>query len=229
VPVPAGQTETNRPDYHQRYWGLEFSATKRMANKWMARLGFSTNDWREYFDDPATSIIDPTPAPAIRLPNRPFAGPLVNGGLTVRKSGGSGKSNIFLVAPKYQIVANGSYQGPWGFNFGGNLVARQGYAEPFFQSNVATGDALGRKTVLLVPQVDAFRLPAVTALDGRVEKTFTFGGARLAIDVDLFNVLNSATVLARQYDARLVGATGFGQTLEIMSPRVARFGVRFTF
>jgi hypothetical protein len=117
----------------------------------------------------------------------------------------------------------------WGASIAASLTSRQGYAEPFFQSNVATGDALGRKTVLLVPQVDSFRLPAVTSLDGRVEKTFTFGAFRLAIDVDLFNVLNSATVLARQYDARLVGATGFGQTLEIMSPRVARFGVRFAF
>jgi hypothetical protein len=36
-------------------------------------------------------------------------------------------------------------------------------------------------------------------------------------------------VLARQYDVRLTGATGFGQTLEVMNPRIARIGVRFTF
>ena len=96
----------------------------------------------------------------------------------VRRSAGSGKSNIYLVAPKYQIVANGVYQGPWGLNFGGNLVTRQGYAEPFFRSNVVTGDPLGRKTVLLVDDVDDFRLPAVTSLDARIEKKFTFGKAR---------------------------------------------------
>jgi len=226
---PAGQTETNRPEYHQRYWGVEFSATKRMSNHWMARVGFSTNDWREYFDDPELAIIDPTPAPADRLPNRPFAGPLVDGGLVVRKSGGSGKSNIFLVAPKYQIVANGSYQGPWGMNFGGNLVTRQGYAEPFFQSNVSTGDSLGRKEVLLTTTVDDFRLPAVTSLDARIEKKFTFGAANLALDFDVFNILNSGTILGKQYDARLTGPTGFGNVLEIMNPRIARLGVRFTF
>ena len=229
IAPPAGQTETNRPGYHQRYWGLEFSATKRMSNRWMARLGFSTNDWREYFDDPAVSIIDPTPAPADRLPNRPFAGPLVDGGLVVRKSGGSGKSNIFLVAPKYQIVANGSYQGPWGLNFGGNLVTRQGYAEPFFRSNVVTGDSLGRKDVLLTKTVDAFRLPSVTSLDARVEKKFTFGSANFAFDFDVFNLMNSGTLLGKQYDARLTGATGFGNVLEIMNPRIARLGARFTF
>ena len=229
IAPPAGQTETNRPGYHQRYWGLEFSAVKRMSKRWMARLGFSTNDWREYFDDPAVSIIDPTPAPADRNPNRPFAGPLVDGGLVVRKSGGSGKSNIFLVAPKYQITANGAWQGPWGLNFGGNLVTRQGYAEPFFRSNVVTGDSLGRKDVLLTKTVEAFRLPAVSSLDARVEKKFTFGSASFAFDFDVFNILNSGTILGKQYDARLSGATGFGNVLEIMNPRIARLGARFTF
>jgi hypothetical protein len=108
-------------------------------------------------------------------------------------------------------------------------VARQGYAEPFFQSNVPTGDPLGHKTVLLVTHVDDFRLPAVTSLDGRLEKKFTFGSSKLSLDFDVFNLLNAGTVLGRQYDARLTGATGFGSTLEIMNPRIARIGVRFTF
>jgi hypothetical protein len=100
VPPGGGFTETNRQGYHQRYLGLELGATKRMSNHWMARFGFSTNDWREYFDDPNLSIVDPTKGPAQQLPNRPFTGPQVDGGMVVRKSGGSGKSNIFLVAPR---------------------------------------------------------------------------------------------------------------------------------
>ena len=134
-----------------------------------------------------------------------------------------------MVAPAYQFVANGLYEAIWGISIGANLVARQGYAEPFFQSNVPTGDPLGHKTVLLVTHVDDFRLPAVTSLDGRLEKKFTFGGSKLAIDFDVFNLLNAGTVLGKQYDARLTGATGFGSTLEIMNPRIARIGVRFTF
>ena len=229
VPAGGGQTETNRQGYHQRYLGFELSAAKRMSGHWMARVGFSTNDWREYFDDPNLSIVDPTRGPAAQLPNRPFAGAQVDGGLVVRKSGGSGKSNIFLVAPIYQIVANGAYQGPWGLNFGANLVTRQGYAEPFFRSSVSTGDPLGRKQVLLVTNIDDFRLPAVTSLDGRIEKRFTFGTTRIAFDFDVFNVLNAGTVLGKQYDARATGATGFDNTLEIMNPRIARLGLRFTF
>jgi hypothetical protein len=229
VPAGGGQTETNRQGYHQRYLGFEFSAVKRMASHWMARVGFSTNDWREYFDDPSLSIVDPTRGPAAQIPNRPFAGPQVDGGLVVRKSSGSGKSNVYLVAPAYQIVANGTYEGPWGLNFGANLVTRQGYAEPLYRSSVSTGDPLGRKQVLLVNNVDDVRLPAVSSLDGRVEKKFNFGATRLALDFDVFNVLNAGTVLGNQYDARLTGPTGFGQTLEIMNPRILRLGLRFTF
>jgi len=229
VPAGGGQTETNRQGYHQRYWGLEVSAHKRLSNRWMGRFGFSTNDWREYFDDPSLSILDPTRGPSPNLPARPFAGPDVNGGLVVRRSDGSGKSNIYLVSPKYQIVANGLYQGPWGMNFGANLVAREGYTQPFFMSQVTTGDPLGRKDVLLVNNIDDFRLPAVTSLDTRIEKKFTFGRAAIALDFDVFNVLNAGTTLEKQYDARLSGPTGFGSVLEIMNPRIARLGARFVF
>ena len=83
--------------------------------------------------------------------------------------------------------------------------------------------------MLLVSQVDQFRLPAVTSLDGRVEKRFTFGATHVALDFDVFNLLNAGTVLGKQYDARLTGATGFDNTLEIMNPRIARLGLRFTF
>jgi hypothetical protein len=228
VPPGGGKVLTHRPGYHQRYVGYELSATKRLSNRWMARFGFSSNDWREYFDDPSTAILDPTPAPAPSS-SWPFAGPQVNGGAVVRSSAGSGKSGIYMVAPKYQIIANGLYEGIWGLNFGASLVTREGYAEPFFRSNVATGDPLGRKTVLLVPNVDDFRLPAVTSLDARFEKRFRFGSAQVALDFDVFNVFNAGTVLGRQYDARLTGPTGFGQVLEIMNPRIARLGVRFVF
>src|SRR4051812_39454863 len=228
VPPGGGKVFAVREGYHQRYTGLELSATKRLSHHWMARAGFSTNDWREHFDDPAKSILDPTRAPA---PSAawPFAGPQVNGGTVARSSTGSGKSGIYMVAPSYQFIANGLFQAMWGVDISANLVARQGYAEPFFQSNVPTGDPLGHKTVLLVQNVDDFRLPAVTTLDARAEKKFVFGTSKLAIDFDVFNLLNAGTVLGKQYDTRLTGATGFGSTLEIMNPRIARIGVRFTF
>jgi hypothetical protein len=222
VPPGAGTTYTARNGYHQRFLGGEVSATKRMSNHWMARFGFSTNDHREYFDDPNSSIIDPTPT---------RDNPNINGGHVITRSGGSGKSNIFLVLPSYQFVANGMYQARWGINLGANWVMRQGYAEPYYRSRVNASDPLGLKTVLVVNDVTSFRLPAVNSFDVRVEKAFKFQRANFAVDLDVFNIANAATVLGRQYDLRLspTSATGFNHVLEIMDPRVARVGVRLNF
>src|SRR3954469_2374851 len=119
VPPGGGKVFTARDGYHQRYIGIELSATKRLSDRWMARFGFSTNEWNEYFDDPSKAILDPTKAPASSSAF-PFAGPQVNGGTVARSSIGSGKSGIYMVAPKYQIVANGLYQAIWGINISAN-------------------------------------------------------------------------------------------------------------
>jgi hypothetical protein len=60
-------------------------------------------------------------------------------------------------------------------------------------------------------------------------KAFKVSRVGFNIDMDIFNVFNSGTVLGRQYDKRLTGVTGFNQILEIMSPRIVRIGLRFTF
>ena len=228
VPAGGGKVGTNRPGYHQQYVGFEASATKRLSARWMARVGFSTNSWREYFDDPSVSILDPTPAPAPSAA-QPFSGPQVSGGPVVRQTGDAAAAATFTTAPAYQFAASGLYKARWGIDVGASLVSRQGFAEPFFESDVQTGDPLGRKTVLIAKNADGVRLPAATTLDLRLGKTFTFAITRVAIDFDVFNLFNSATVLARQLDARLTGPTGFDQVLEVMNPRIARIGVRFAF
>ncbi|HZR23084.1 MAG TPA: TonB-dependent receptor [Vicinamibacterales bacterium] len=228
VGATGGFNAQNRPDYHQRYLGFEMSATKRMSNHWMGRLGFASTSWNEYFDAP-DAIADPTRAPysSGEFANLTLAGPLQNGGPVVVRSAGSGKSSIYLLPPKFQLTANGLYQGPWGIDFGANLVTRQGYGEPFYRDRVATGDPItNRKTLLLTNAVDQFRLDPVTSLDIRLEKMFKFGTSSAAFDFDVFNVTNSATILGYQYNARV---TSYNTVQEIMNPRIARLGVRFFF
>ena len=60
APVGGGNITENRDGYHRTFKGLEVSATKRLSNRWMARFGYSWNNEREYFDNPATAIVDPT-------------------------------------------------------------------------------------------------------------------------------------------------------------------------
>jgi hypothetical protein len=223
-----GFTAQNRPDYHRRYLGFEVSATKRMSNRWMARAGFGTASWNEYFDSPA-AVLDKTPTATGSGPfaNLETAGPLVNGGAVAVSSAGSGNSSLYLLPPKYQVMANGMYQARWGINVGASLNLRQGYGAPFFWSGVATGDqVLGSKSLLLAQGADQFRLGAVSTVDLRVEKIFKFGSSNLALDFDVFNLFNTATVLSKEYDAR---STTYSSPLEIVNPRLARLGARFRF
>ena len=221
VPPGGGRSYEKRVGYHQRYLGFEMSATKRMSNRWMARFGFSTNSHTEYFDG-ASALEDPTPGPA---------SPNIDGGHVVTQTGGSGKSNIYMVLPQYQFIANGLYQIGKGFNVGANWINRQGYAIPYFRGAVATGDPLSNfKSVLAVDGVTQFRLPAVNSLDARLEWGVKLtNSAKINFDLDIFNVTNSATVLGRQYDLRRTGPTGFDQILEVMNPRIFRLGARFNF
>jgi hypothetical protein len=213
----AATTYTKREDYGERYLGFELAATKRMSNRWMARVGFSTNDHRQYFDSPE----------AMQDPTSSVANPNIDGGVVVRQTTGSGKSGIFQVLPKYQFIATGVWQAKWQINLGLNMLIRQGFATPYHRTQVPTADPIAAsKTVLLVTELDDTRLPSVTSLDARVGKEFTYKRARFNVDLDIFNVLNASTVLGRQYDLRVTTADN---VLEIMNPRVLRLGVRFNF
>jgi hypothetical protein len=148
------------------------------------------------------------------------------------ETAGSGKSNIYLLPPKYQLSANGMYQAPWGINVGANLLFRQGYGAPDFRSRVNTHDAaVSLKDILLTNGDNQFRLSPVTSFDVRAEwmpsKVFNLQRVNFAVDFDVFNLFNAATILGYQYDARSVAT--YNSVQEIMQPRIARIGVRFFF
>ena len=222
LPPGNGGEERNRDGYHQRFWGWETNFIKRLSNRWMARIGYSYNDHREYFTDRAAAILDPTPSPT---------SPKRNGGLVITSTRGSGKSSIYFVTPKYQFIANGLYEAPFGINVAANLLIRQGYGQPYHEEIQAhPRDASAFKDVLLVSDVGAYRLPAIRSLDVRIGKEFRVNDVTMNVDLDWFNILNAGTVLGRQYDVGAAeGLTGPGKTLEIMNPSLLRFGFRLGF
>jgi len=218
LPPGNGAEYRNRPDYHQDYLGFETQLVKRLSNHWMARVGFSTNSNTEHFDGPD----------AVQDPGASTTWPNINGGSFVTATTGSGKSEIYLILPRYQVAASGLYQFGHGINVAGNLVTREGYGMPYFEPVGSADPILPEKRVLLVDP-SKNRLPTVTSFDLRGEKSFDFSGRQLAFSLDIFNVFNAATVLGRQYDVTATGTTGANQPLEIMNPRLLRFGVRFQF
>ena len=213
-----GTLFTQQPGYYQIYKGFEVSATKRMSNRWMARLGFSTNSWREYFDD----------LHAMRDPTRTLSNPNISGGYVVNAAGGSGKSQIYMVQPKYQIIANGAYQLPYDIDLGVSYLIRQGYPMPWNRTTTGgfTNPLGSSKALLLVDNFGYARLPATQTFDFRLGKRQKIGKVTINADLDVFNLFNSATVLGREYRYQ---TSRYTQVAEIMQPRIARIGVRVQF
>ena len=175
LPPGNGREDTGREGYHQRYWGFEVDARKRMSDGWMGRVGFSVNDHREYFDDPSRSIEDPTPVAREGLTGT-VSSPLRDGGLVLTRSEGTGKEDFYFVLPRYQFIANGLVQGPWGIDVGANLLIRQGLAQPFYARQATLDPVAPFKFVLVTPDVGDNRLPAVKSLASGSRKRFCSTG-----------------------------------------------------
>lgn len=218
VPSDFARVHEKREGYSQKYWGVEIAATKRMSDRWMMRMAWSTNDHREYFNG-ASSQGDPTAKPS--APNK-------DGGFVITQSTNSGKSGIYMALPKYQFIHTMAYEMKYNILLGMNYLYRQGYSTPYFQSQVAgSSDALGgTKSVLLVNDVSAYRLPNVHSLDGRISYALNIDRTRIHVDFDVFNLLNTNTTLQKVLDTRL---STFNQVREIMNPRIMRLGLRVTF
>ena len=212
---------SNRPDYHTTYNGLEASVNKRLSNKWFARVALSYNN---YVEHPGSG--------AIQNPTRTdttggllaFAGAQVDGGAFAPRSGGSGKGDIFFNA-KWQLNMNALYQLPMGFDLGGNLFGRQGYARPFYLRISAGQD--GAQRVLATPGIDDNRYPSLWDFDLRLGKIITIAGPlKLNLAAEIFNVMNSNTETVR---TRQLNSSAFGTLNEILSPRILRVtaGIKF--
>jgi hypothetical protein len=229
VSLPAGRAVvlTNREGYHQRYWNVDLTATKRLANRWMARGSVTLQNNQEFFDDPAKALQDPTPR-AVTTESPLFipASAAFDGGVVVNSIGGGAgaRGDVFMQA-KWSYNAMALYQLPWGFSVAGTVYGRQGY--PQLQYATVNRGALGTATqVLLNADVDATRYKSVHLVDLRAQKAFTFGRANASLDLDLFNALNENVVLQAN---RQADSSTFGQAREIVAPRVVRLGLRIMF
>ncbi|HWW92354.1 MAG TPA: TonB-dependent receptor, partial [Vicinamibacteria bacterium] len=149
-----GRIQTNDSNYYQTFNGIEFSATKRLANKWMARIAAAWNNHQEFFDGVPVDtnfqqVSDTQYAPGNPTPLDTDA--LINGGQVAPRSAGSGFGDVFINA-KWAVNANVLYQLPWNLDVAANLFGKQGTPFPLF-ANVALGQD-GTQRVLVTPAVD---------------------------------------------------------------------------
>jgi hypothetical protein len=212
----SGRLLTNWPGYRSQYHGVEVSVVKRMADRWMMRVGAAYNNAREHYDAAR-------PLNFLGNPTRTDTEPLVDGGAFVVRSAGSGSGDIFIHG-KWQFNAAGMYMLPYDIVLGANVFGRQGYPFPIYRS-VALGRD-GTRRVLVSPELDTFRLDNLWNVDMRVSRDFKFRRVNIEAIADVFNLLNANTELVRNRNA---GATTFEQLAQNLSPRIVRFGLRVGF
>jgi hypothetical protein len=225
-----GKLNTNRPGYHTNFNGLEFTFSKRLANRWMGRVAFSYNDWTQSYDGVPTGNQGAYPG----NPTKTETQPNIDGGQVAFLSGGSGKAS-FYSSVKWQVYANGLWQMGWGFDLAGSVFGKQGGPYPI--NLRLAGGRDGTLPALATDAIDANRYSDVWDVDLRLAKNIKLGGSTLTLSAECFNVFNSGLVLSRfrsansaSFTQTIAGAEpGLGRIEEILAPRVFRFGARFQF
>jgi len=230
IPAAKFNVIRNTPDFYETYKGLEFTATKRMSNRWMLRGNLTLQNWQQHVG--ARAIIDPSAL-------RGGTGCSVCNGseVLIQSTGSGGKSSVYINA-KWEGDVTGAYQIPViETSLGFNLSSRQGYAIPYI-ANVQFTNGEGTKAVLLENEPDAFRNKNVTQLDLRLAKDLRLSRFGLTLSVDAFNVTNANTVLQRNAGGVCSGRTTAtkcnalptsNNIAEVLSPRVFRLGARVNF
>ena len=214
---------TNGND-EQNYVGFALSVNKRLSNRWMLRGNFTISDW-EWDVPPVSQRVDPDP--------NTYLGSARDGDPVLQGSGtGSGSKGGVYINSSWSYSLTGMYQiapdQAWGFNVAASLNGREGYAVPYFQRGPRVFSNLSSSghAYYAVDSSDEFRLDDIHVLDLRVEKEFNVSDFSFTVGAELFNVFNESTVLQREHRLNR-GNSNYVE--EILSPRVARVSLRFSF
>jgi len=204
---------TNRPDYYRTYSGLELTFKKRFSRGWMLNGSFTYQDTKVHYDS-EDAYLDPTD----HKPDDYLDG-----------TSGPHGFGTFVMNSRWLFKLAWLYQLPLDINFGGTFVAREGYIYP----EIVTLDNEPLRwwdydpPVMLTEEFGDSRYPTFWMLNLRLEKQINLKKyGRLYLTVDGFNITNRNTTLRKGNDKSL---GTYNVPLEILNPRVFRFGLRYEF
>ena len=173
---------TNDPKVVQSYKGIEFTLTKRFANRWQMLAGYTLGKNR--IDDIS---VDVSPNFLINA-----TGPIsVDAGAAgSSRCSGCGASNADR---PNQFKLTGMYVMPWkDVILSGNVSAQQG---PAFTRQISRAVGFGTNQIVNLEPMGNTRIGTLTKLDVRVGKQFKLANNRtLEGSIDFDNLTNAATV-----------------------------------
>jgi hypothetical protein len=204
--------------FQRTFNGVELSARKRLANRWLMNTSFSYNstivDFGEFTgSQPSTASAALSEDPTNRNQRDGFQYDYL--------TAGSGIGNVYVNA-KWLFKISGLYQLPGEVNVSAFYNARQGYPLEYTVQTPSRINGAGQVDVLLDP-VGESRLPNYQNLDFHIERPVRIGSTRFIPAMDIFNVMNSNTIQAIRSRQNAANAN---QVQAILAPRVARIGVR---
>lgn len=208
-------------DRETDYLGISLTAEKRMSGRWSARGYLNWYDWTWKTGPEFRRYNDPTNED--NASGDPLELADDDGAVVAEQSGGSGNVTPFLNS-RWAVGVSSIVRLPYDFNVSANLMAREGFPEPFFRTITASD---GRSIdVQLVRDVDQFRSDDVYLVDLGIDREFRFRDLGVQLRLDGFNLLNEGTVLQRERDA---GTGRVNYVDQIVGPRIFRFGVKLRF
>lgn len=130
-----------------------------------------------------------------------------------------------IAGTRWIAKLSGLYELPWGINVAVTLNAREGF--PFIPNILSPNrpNGLGTIRVMVEPYATS-RYGNLALVDMKAEKKITLDKLSINASLDVFNLFNSNTVLARVTTQNSATAN---RVTEVTGPRVLRFGLRFTF
>ncbi len=211
IPKPAGLRWENRPAFDTRYLGIEFRVRRRFSRGWQL-FGALTLQQNLQFMRDRRAYLDPTNVPQL---NR---GPYFT----------TGWETDVMNHMRWMVKLGGTVRLPGQFYLSGVLIARDGllYASVYRASRPSNG--WGSIVDVYTHRLAEKRLPVFWLLNVRLERRFRIGPfGRIDVIIDGFNILNRA-VATRKFGIANAPEL-YDRVTEIISPRIFRIGVRYTF
>ena len=184
--------------------GVELTARKRLAHKWMMNSSLVWNHQLHFEPNADTDYLDPTNHQPVEL-------------ISGFESGSRNGAWVGKIS--------GLYQFPWGINGAANFNGHSSFPMNPYIITPNRSSSLGTANVLL-QGTNTLRYDPLYQLDIHADKTLSFGQRRLSLNYDLFNVFNNNVTLSVEERQNRTTANNI---LTLLAPRVMRFGVKVNF
>jgi hypothetical protein len=221
--------DTNRPDRHNKYWGMDLRWNKRFSNRWMLSGSFTYQMQKNYYGEGYTN-----PTNMWAFDKQMY---------TNSMGGSSGKISVPMFS-RWMFKLQGMYALPYGFNVSMSLSGREGMLidEWFYMVDTDLPNSRSQSASIEMRTNETEpRLPAMWVLNLKVEKMLTLGDTgKVWLSCDIFNALNNQTMNRQRGTEygdyyvnyvipRFYPETRIGEPNESLNPLVLRFGIRFQF